>query len=375
MNIAILGMGKIGSGVYELISNRNDMRVKRVLDIRAWADYMTTDINDILINDSISTVVETMGGLHPAYEYAVKCISAGKNFVSANKHMLSVYGLELQRLANEKNASLMFSAACGGGIPYLTNIMNFRKADGVKSVGGILNGTTNYMLDLMQRSDLDYDSALSEAQALGYAEKDPSGDVDGFDAQRKLTLACLTAFGKSPRASDIPTRGIRGISKTDIEYFKKRGVTARLIAEAELTETGVSAVVETRLFGNDSMESHIRENLNYAWYCGAMSGKFAFTGQGAGKYPTACNVVADLLAIQNGEKGMLPNNAEFSERARGSARTYYVRVRKSECTALQKLLTKELESGYYIIGETIPMTADEINAIMKDADGFCAAYE
>ncbi len=375
MNIAILGMGKIGGGVYELIQKRADMRVKRALDVRTWADFMTTDINDILNDKSIDAVVETMGGLHPAYEYAVKCINSGKHFVSANKHMLSVYGLELSNLAKAANRSLMFSAACGGGIPYLANIVNFRKTDSVTSLGGILNGTTNYMLDLMQRSDFDYDSALSEAQALGYAENDPSGDVDGFDAQRKLTLACLTAFGKSPRASDIPTRGIRGISKADIEYFKKKGVTARLIAEAELSDAGVSAVVETRLFGNDSAESHIRENLNYAWYCGAMSGMFAFTGQGAGRYPTACNVIADILGIQNGERGMLPDGAEFSERARGGARAYYVRVRGSACAALEKLLVKQIESGDCIAGETMPVTADEMNAIMKDADGFCAAYE
>ncbi|MBQ4157451.1 MAG: homoserine dehydrogenase [Clostridia bacterium] len=252
MKIAILGMGKIGSGVYEYAMDMDTIAVVRTFDIKKWMDDMTTDIDDIVNDPEIELVVETMGGVNPTKEYALKCINAGKHYVTANKQLVSEAIEELLDAAKKNNVCLMFGAACGGGIPYLKNLYNAQNADKITAVGGILNGTTNYILDRMQTEGLDYEQALTSAQALGYAEKDPASDVDGLDAQRKLILACAVAWGLAPKAEDIPVSGIRHIKPIDIKYFKETGRVARLIASADKTEAGVSASVEVHLFREDA---------------------------------------------------------------------------------------------------------------------------
>ena len=374
MNIAILGMGKIGSGVYEGAKARNDMNVVRTLDLKAWMDDMTTDIDDIANDPSIEAVVETMGGLHPAYEYAQKCISAGKSYVTANKYLVSVYGLELQEAAQKNGVGFRFSAACGGGIPYLQNLWDAGKSDRVLRVGGIMNGTTNYILDRMQSEGMSYESALSEAQALGYAERDPSSDVDGLDTQRKIALASAVAFGELLKCDTIPTFGIRSIQKEDIAYFQKKKLSVRLVAEAQKHENGVSASVQPVLVSADSPENGIRRNINYLWYEGEKSGVFAFSGQGAGKYPTAANVIRDLLLLTTGEKSMMPENVKLAEASCLSERSYYVRAPLKEKDTLASLIRGMETDGKWMYAITIPVNEGEIHRLVCKMDGaFLAA--
>ena len=185
MKIGLLGMGTVGGGVRELAERLPDVKIARILERVHTRPEMTNHIEDILRDDSISLIVETMGGLHPAYEFAVQSLESGRHFVTANKLLVSAYGRELQALARRRGVGFLFGAACGGGIPYLSNLAAAREGDHILRVGGILNGTTNYILDAMQTRGLDYAAALREAQALGYAEQDPTSDVEGLDTLRK----------------------------------------------------------------------------------------------------------------------------------------------------------------------------------------------
>lgn len=361
MNIAILGLGTIGSGVYELLKDSPDIKVKKILDIKAWMDIMTTNIDDIVNDDSIDVVVETMGGLHPAREFALRCLEAGKSYVTANKFLVSEYAFELAEAAKKNNVSFMFSAACGGGIPYLYNLSKMREIDRIEAVGGILNGTTNYILDKIFSENQDYASALACAQQLGYAEKDPSSDVDGLDTQRKTALACAVAFGKLPKTSDIPTFGIRNIAAEDIDYAQCRHGVFKLMAEAENTEKGVDASVMPVLCENGSSESGIRLNINYAWYRGERIGHFAYIGQGAGKFPTAGNVIKDIYAIMGGDTSLLPEHLEAAYVSSEKKHTYYVRMAQTVNGRFDAAISNQISNNAF---ETIPVALNELITLL-----------
>ncbi len=373
MKIAILGMGKIGSGVYEYASKNPSLEVKRTLDLKAWMDNMTTDINDIVNDPEIEAVVETMGGLEPAKTYALKCLNAGKHYVTANKHLVSEAMEELKAAAEKSGAAFLFSAACGGGIPVLKCLYDQALSDEIVEFGGILNGTTNYMLDRIETDNLTYDAALKEAQALGYAEADPTSDVDGLDAQRKLILGLAVGFGTYAKANQIPVSGIRNIAPIDIAYFQEKGVSPRLIASCKKTDSGVSADVCVHLFKNGAPETAIRKNVNYAYYTGKQSGSFAFSGQGAGKYPTAANVIGDLTRIISGAKHMLPGKLSKAAQIVSGEYAYYVRVPTDKAEAFKDIACSvSLKDGYALIETKKVNHVSLLNTINATGESFFA---
>lgn len=373
MKIAILGMGKIGSGVYEYASKNPSIEVKRTLDLKAWMDNMTTDINDIVSDPEIEAVVETMGGLEPARTYALKCLNAGKHYVTANKHLVSEAMDELQSAADKTGAAFLFSAACGGGIPILRSLYDQAAADEIVEFGGILNGTTNYMLDRMETDMLTYDEALKEAQALGYAEADPTNDVDGLDAQRKLILGLSVGFGYQVKPADLPATGIRSIKPVDICYLKENGLCARLIASAKKTDTGITADVCVNFLKNTSVESTIKKNVNFAYYIGKESGLFTFSGQGAGKYPTATNVISDLTRIISGAKHMLPMDLKPLTDIEEKDYPYYVRVPESAFDLVKDVSNEYNRKDGYVLSVTKPLSLKAVRNIVAAAgDGFFA---
>ena len=365
MNIAILGLGTIGSGVYELLKANQDINVKRVLDIRAWMDIMTTDLSDITGDSDIDAVVETMGGLHPAYEYALSCINSGKSFITANKDLVSEYGRELAAAAKTHHAAFLFSAACGGGIPYLSNLAKARSTDKIKELGGILNGTTNYILDKMHTSGESYDAALAEAQKLGYAERDPSSDVDGLDTQRKLALACGVGVGRFIKPADIPTFGIRNISRDDIMYASKQNAVIRLAAYARFGADATEAFVIPRMFKQGSAESSIRLNLNYAWYTGEQTGIFAFSGQGAGRFPTAANIIRDLYAVKRGETALYPEQLAQINVSTDEKYSFYIRLPFGKETLPEAAIKEKLSASDSMRFITEPMTVSQASQIRE----------
>lgn len=241
MNIGLLGFGVVGGGVLELTQSRSDIAVSRVL-LRSPKTGLpeglaTYDFNDILTDDAIDTVVEVMGGLHPAYEYVTAAMERGKSVVTANKALIAAYYPELTALAKEKGVALRCTAAVGGGIPWLVNLARVKRLDTVAAVGGIMNGTTNFIMDAMHKSPVDFPAILKEAQDLGYAEADPSADIDGDDIRRKLCISANIAFDAVLEETAIPAFGIRTVTAEDIAAFKAHGFVCKLLAAAESTET------------------------------------------------------------------------------------------------------------------------------------------
>ena len=327
MRIGLLGFGTVGRGVYELTAPRKDMEVVRVLCRRELSlpdAQVTHDFNDILTDDTIDTVVEAIGGLHPALEYVRAAMEAGKNVVTANKALVATFFDELLPLAEEKGVKLRCTASVGGGIGWLSELERVRRVETVSQVGGIMNGTCNYILDSMTRLGLSYDDALRQAQELGYAEADPTTDVDGIDTWHKLIVSANIAFGVSLDISAIPAAGIRHIQAEDVENFKAHGLVCKLVSTGKCTGGTFRAYVQPALYPLGQPEAAVPANYNLITLVGNTSGRQSFFGQGAGRYPTAYNVVQDCVDLLSGTGFYCPYGSRVSVN-NDEKLTYYVR--------------------------------------------------
>ena len=302
MKVAVLGYGTVGAGVYSMLSDAPGMEAGPVLvrPGKPVESFMVSDAALIFGDPTVDAVVETLGGLDPAYSYGMRALEAGKHFITANKAMVAAHGLELAALAREKGAAFLFSAACGGGVPFLHNLALSAETDRIEAVSGILNGTTNYMLSAMTNSGADYAPALRKAQELGYAEADPTADVEGLDARRKIVLSADLAFGVNIREEDIPCVGISSITAGDIAKAKDEGLTYKLIARAEKNGRAVAAFVCPTLFPSSAPEAHTDGTGNLVTLFALRFGKQSFSGAGAGGYPTGSNVLRDCLDVADG---------------------------------------------------------------------------
>lgn len=306
MNIALLGFGTVGSHFYKLCEGRSDLRVAAVLSRRPRPELkctVTADFDEIVRDADIDIVVEVMGGIEPAYGYLCAAMRAGKHVVTANKQLMCARFDELTGLAKECGVALRCTAAAGGGIPWLTSLSRAAELDEITAVEGILNGTTNYMLSAMTHCGVDYAACLQKAQELGYAEADPTADVEGLDARRKLVLSADLAFGVNVKEEEIPCVGISAVTAEDIAAFAAEGLTCKLIARAERTAGGVAAFVCPTLFSADAPEAHTDGTGNLVSLYAARFGKQSFSGAGAGGWPTGSNVLRDCLDIAAGCRG------------------------------------------------------------------------
>ncbi len=388
INIAILGFGTVGSGVYEILKNSPDaiskkagdyLNIKYILDIRDFDNHpekelFTKDFNDILSDDSVKVVVEVMGGLNPAYEFTKSAILAGKTVVTSNKELVATYGTELIKLAKEKSVNYFFEASVGGGIPIIRPLNQCLSANEIQEINGILNGTTNFILTKMFSEGTSFEVALAEAQELGYAERNPSADVDGHDACRKTAILSSLATGKFINYQNIPTEGITKISTTDVEFADKLGYVIKLIGSAKISKDGkVSALVAPRLVSRESQLSSVSGVFNAIMLKGDALGDVMFYGRGAGKLPTASAVVADVI---DGAKHLDVNKWVIWSEADDSIMAdpmdvsykYFVRTTdESLCDALdgKKVGTSDKE---------IIFTTDEIKEkdFIKEAKGKCS---
>ena len=320
MYVAVMGYGTVGSGVaallrknHELIrkkSRQESLELRYILDLRTFPgdeneSLVTNDFNLILNDSEVRIVVETMGGLHPAFEFVSACLAAGKSVVTSNKELVAAKGMELLRIAAENNANFMFEASVGGGIPVLTPIIQCLAANEITEVAGILNGTTNYILTKMFDEGAGFESALAEAQRLGYAERDPSADVDGIDACRKICILADLCFGREVAPDSFYVEGIRNITETDVEYAKALGGVIKLVASAEKKNGGenVAVCVSPAFIRNGSQLANVSDVFNAVLVRGDAVGDTVFYGRGAGKMPTASAVMADVIdcAVSMGE--------------------------------------------------------------------------
>lgn len=361
MKVAVLGYGTVGKGVFEMLTEARGLEQGPVLvrQGKIREIFQTDSMERILMDGSIGAVVETMGGEEPAFSYVSAALRAGKHVVTANKALVAAHGLELARLARENGAALLFSAACGGGVPFLHNLSLATQSDRVLTLGGILNGTTNYMLDAMQRRDLTYAQALADAQELGYAEADPTADVSGLDALRKIMLACAVAFDRLP-GEGLLHEGIEAFTAEDAADLKARGLVCRLVGRGGMAGDQVYAFVEPTLFAEGAAERSVLDNYNLARYEAKCAGPIVLMGQGAGRYPTASAVLRDLSDVLQGKRAMLSPTCQ-SARAdnSGCGHRYYVRI--PAALAREFPGADAAESGGIVRLVTQPMTVLEMH--------------
>lgn len=311
INVAILGFGVVGSGTAKLLTDNAEIiekktgesiYVKRILDLRdfpdsPFADRITHDINDILNDPDISIVAEVIGGSHPAFEFTCACFKAGKSVVSSNKEVVANFGVELTELARECGVSYLFEASVGGGIPVLRPLMNDLSANSISSVHGILNGTTNYILTQMTEHKRDFADVLADAQKKGYAEANPSADVDGIDAMRKICILGAICFGKVLDTSKISCKGITNVRLRDHEVAADCGCKIKLIGSAWKEDGKIVECVRPCFVPMSNPLYSISDVFNGILACGDYTGDVMFYGRGAGAEPTASAVVSDIVDI------------------------------------------------------------------------------
>ncbi len=364
MKYALLGFGTVGVGVFEMTDTLPDLHCTKVLvrTGKVKEDWQTDDIQAILADPSIEAVAEVMGGLHPAYEYLSAALKAGKHVVTANKQLVAAYGVELQQLALEQGVAFLFSPACGGGIPFLHNLALAAQTDRVTEVGGILNGTTNYMLDAMQRRGWGYDEALKNAQALGYAEAIPDADVGGMDAAAKIRLACGVAFDLLPELDGMCVEGITSFTADDVAHLQSKGLACKLIAKGGRQGSGVYAYVEPTIFAQSTAEAALPDNYNLVKYLADNACDMTYSGQGAGRYPTASAVVRDLQDILCGRKLMFPAGLQRGKAdPQACSHPYYVRLPAAFAGKLPA--ERQEQEGDTLRIVTPPMTVGDMHAL------------
>ena len=358
--LAILGFGTVGSGVHEVLRRNaqgiakrlgQELEVKYICDIRDFslhpdAALFVSSLDPILADPEVAVVVETIGGLKPAYSFVQRALAAGRHVITSNKELVAQYGAQLLALAKENGVCFLFEASVGGGTPIINPMHQSLAANSILSVQGIVNGTTNFMLTRMQHGNLTFEQALAEAQALGYAETaDPSSDVDGLDAGRKIAILASLAGGRHIYPQNVPTRGIRRVSTKDMAAASLLDSNIKLIAWARRGADGTLACgVEPMLVPRSSFLAGVEDVYNAIQVEGDMLGEVIFYGKGAGKLPTASAVVADCIDALRIGSGI--HNSLFwkpSEPIDGTypdpmQHTYYVRLQEgASCAPLHKL--------------------------------------
>lgn len=310
MKIAVLGYGTIGSGVVEVLNinagkiarrSGETVEVKYVLDLREFPgdpvqDILVHDYSVIAEDDEIGVIVETMGGTKPAYDFVKTALLSGKSVCTSNKELVAAHGAELIQIAKEKNVNFFFEASVGGGIPIIRPINQCITADEIQEINGILNGTTNFILTKMAEDGADFGDVLKEAQELGYAEKDPTADVEGYDACRKIAILTSLAYGKQVDYEDIYTEGITKITAADFKYAEKMNAAIKIFGTSKKIGDRVYAMVAPQVVGHDHPLYSVNGVFNAISVTGNMLGDVMFYGAGAGKLPTASAVVADVVA-------------------------------------------------------------------------------
>lgn len=381
--VAIMGYGTVGSGVYDIIqmnsakltkSAGETVELKYILDIRDFDDHpqkhlFTKDVNDIINDTEISVVAEVMGGLHPAYEFTKQLLESGKSVVTSNKELVATYGSELLAIAEEKNVNYLFEASVGGGIPVLRPLSRCLAANNIIKIAGILNGTTNYILYQMIKNHKSFDTALADAQANGYAERNPAADIEGHDACRKIAILASLASGKEVDYSKISTEGITAITLDDVKCAEAAGSVIKLIGYAEfLTNGKIYAHVAPMMINSSNMLSGIDDVMNGILITGDAVGEVMFYGAGAGKLPTASAVVADMVdsVIHKSRRkiiGWVKTDEDIVASADNMKFRYFMRAEKTidEVTSVFGNVTEldslaEDESAFI----TEPLTASEL---------------
>ncbi len=309
INIAVLGYGTIGSGVVQVLKTNSEsiakragdqINIKYVLDLREFPgdpimEKLVHDVNIILEDPEIKIICEVMGGVEPAFTFVKNALLKGKSVVTSNKELVAKHGAELINMAKERDLNFLFEASVGGGIPIIRPLNQSLTADEIQEITGILNGTTNYILSKMGEEGIGFETALADAQELGYAERNPAADVEGHDACRKIAILSSLAFGMQVDYEDIYTEGITKITDIDIRYAKALDAKIKLFASSIREDDRVYAMVAPVMIKADHPLFSVNNVFNGIFVRGNVIGDVMFYGSGAGKLPTASAVVADIV--------------------------------------------------------------------------------
>lgn len=386
INIGLLGLGTVGTGVVEILNERKEaikkstgteIHIKKVMvnninkprDVDLSQIVLTQNFEDILNDTEINVIVEVTGDLESSYQYIVEGLKAGKHIVTANKAVVSKYFEEFSSLAAEKDLAFLYEASVGGGIPVLKPLREQIELNEIHEVQGILNGTCNYILTRMVHEDKSYEEVLKIAQDLGYAEADPTADVEGHDTMRKLRILATLGLQGKVTEEDVLLYGISSIGAIDIENIKRMDGTVKLIAEAKRYEDGYTAIVQPTIVKNNNYFANVNMAYNSVAFKGNNAGELKFYGSGAGKLPTANAVLSDILDIGNhtyrkgnplGHKSLKNLNSEIKGK-------FYLRVSyvNEETSATLKEIAKEVlceDKDMAII--TNDMKLDDINHLL-----------
>ncbi|MBE2900169.1 homoserine dehydrogenase [Methanothermobacter thermautotrophicus] len=349
MNIGLIGFGTIGAGVVEIFNTNHDiirkktgmdLRLRRVVDLDIESDrgveidpgILSTDADDILEDPEIDIVIELIGGYEPALSFILKAIENGKHVVTANKALLARHWDEIMGAAREKGVRVAFEASVGGGIPVLRALNESLAANRIESIYGIINGTANYILTRMASEGMEFDDVLREAQRLGYAERDPTFDIEGHDTAQKLIILTLLGFGVHVPENELHVEGISSIRRDDIEYAAEElGCSVKLLATARLSDGELELGVTPTLVPHDHLLSSVNGVFNGIYITGDFTGPVMFYGKGAGRRATASAVVADCMDIAVNPEGSMPTGpgVRVVESVRDFSRTssrYYIRL-------------------------------------------------
>lgn len=379
---AIMGFGTVGSGVYEVLrENRKsimektgtDIDIKYILDLREFPGHceehlFTKDFNDILNDDEVSIVAEVMGGLKPAYDFTKALLLSGKSVVTSNKELVATYGDELMQIAKEKGVKYLFEASVGGGIPVIRPMSQCLSANNIVSIAGILNGTTNFILNQMIEYGKSFDIALKEAQDKGYAEKDPTADVEGFDASRKISILSSIATGQKIDYNKVYTKGISHITLDDIEYAADINSVIKLIGYFKrVGDNCYSIKVSPMVVNNKNLLSGVDGVYNAVMVEGDAVGKTVYYGKGAGKRATASAVCADIIDIaenplkHNAPHWCVSDDVVICDEEDTKA-SYLIRIKTNDKNGLYKTVENKLA-----IKKVIDILDDEIGIVTEEA--------
>ncbi|MBO4251078.1 MAG: homoserine dehydrogenase [Clostridia bacterium] len=382
VGVAILGLGVVGGGVYEILTEKREYfkktqglditvetvlekNVERALSRGVSKATIAANIEEVVSNPNVDIVIEVMGGTEPAKSFVLKALMSGKSVVTSNKELFAKHWSELEEEAKKMNVALMFEASCVGGVPIIRVLQDGMQANRIKSIKGIINGTTNYILTKMAENGADYDTALKEAQKLGYAEFDPTADVEGFDATYKISILSSLAFNSKVCIENVYREGISGIDKDDIAYGKSMGYTLKLLGIGKQSEEGIDVRVHPTFIKNEDPLASVSDSFNAVHLVGDSVGEIMLYGRGAGSLPTGSAIVSDVIfAAKHSENYYTP----FKNNVKGNKATkfvsdfvskYYVRMLVKDDAGVLAKISGQFAKGDISIKEVKQMSSEE----------------
>lgn len=381
VGIALLGLGTVGGGTYRILKNNYedikknygvDLEIRHILEkdmskvkeLEINPDMVSTDINNIINDPEIKIVAEFFGGIEPAKSFIIKCLLAGKSIVTANKEMFSKNWHELEKAAKKGKAGLYFEASCVGGVPVIRTLIESMQGNKIQSIMGIVNGTTNYILSKMSDEELEYDDVLKDAQRLGYAEADPTADVEGFDSMYKLSILSSLAFHTKVPIDKIYREGISQVNKLDIEFGKKFGYTLKLLAIGKRVDNKIEARVHPVFVPSDHPLASVKDSFNAVHIVGDNVGDIMLYGRGAGDLPTGSAIVSDIVYAAKQRKRQYASfkNTTDNISDRGFSRDF-------QCEYYLRMTVRDIPGVIAGVSAKFAKYHISINSIQQQVDG------